>query len=74
MTYGFGRGAGADGKTDRDRAYYAETGQSALRIRRPFFGLSDGDMDVVAEIAGDEWDARAAGATGRRGPPGAAAP
>lgn len=72
MQYGFGVPDPNDPTTtDREKAVLAHDGQSSQRIKRPFFGMNDGDMDVVAEIAGDEWDARAAGNTGRRGLPGA---
>lgn len=72
MTYGTGA-ADEHGVSDRDRAVFAHEGQSAQRIRRPFFGLNDGDMDTAAEIAGDEWDAKAAGSSGVRQVGGAAA-
>jgi hypothetical protein len=60
IRYGTGS-ADARGTTDRDRAYYAETGQSARKIVRSFFGVTDSDADALAEIAGAEWDAAASG-------------
>lgn len=47
------------GVSDRDRAHYAEDGQSHLKIVRSFFGLIPSDCDKAAEILGDEWEARA---------------
>ncbi len=47
------------GVSDRDRAYYAETGQSHKQIIRSFFGVIPSDCDRVSEILGDEWEARA---------------
>lgn len=56
----YGTGVTDDrGVSDRDRAYYAETGQSHKKIIRSFFGLIPSDCDRVSEVLGDEWDARA---------------
>lgn len=58
----YGTGEADDrGTTDRDRAYYAETGQSAKKIVRSFFGVIDSDADAIADLVGDEWDAAAGG-------------
>ncbi len=59
----YGKGTpGRGGKTDRDRAWYAnEEGQSARRIKRPFFGVTDDDADALTEMAADEWDRKAGG-------------
>jgi hypothetical protein len=60
MTYGTGDVDGR-GTSDRDRAHFAETGQSRQKIVRSFFGLVDGDMDAAAELLASEWDAAAGG-------------
>ncbi len=58
ITYGTGE-TDERGVSDRDRAYFAETGQSHLKIVRSFFGLTSSDCDRVAEHLGEEWEARA---------------
>jgi hypothetical protein len=65
IKYGTGE-ADDSGVSDRDRAYYAETGQSHKHIVRSFFGLIPADCDRAAEVLGDEWDAMAS----RGGPQG----
>ena len=48
--------ANARGVTDRDRAHYAETGQSAKRIVRSFFGVTGDDADALEAICLEEWE------------------
>jgi hypothetical protein len=53
ILYGQGN-ANADGVTDRDRANFAEEGQSAQRIVRSFFGVTGEDADALVDVQADE--------------------